>query len=245
MATPARNPFARRLTPRIVVLCALVLLVPTLVVGFSLPPIPGLLFYSSSESDSPQNGVMPDSGASGTTFNFYVSYTEAGASPGIGPSKYDLLIDLDGDGIVGGVVTPFHRPPEFPWAALTLIPLGLLVLILITHSSRVRPAFTHAGVALAVVLLVIGCNGAGGDVFGTAEASHGGLALASCSSPMSEVIPMTDGGGDYTLGVEFTASVTLTCELGIVLYMFDFEGPAMNPITIGNAVNLHTLRITP
>lgn len=229
---------------RVLVLCTLALAVPASVGAFSLPvlPVPYLL-YSVSEPESNANGVTPDSGASGTAFTFSVSYISPGSSPGTAPSTSNLLIDLNGDGIVGGIVTPFYRPPEVPWPALMLVALGLLLLLLARRAARRRPVLAHAGVALAAVFLVLGCNGSDSD--GSAFASHGGLALASCSSPAGESIPMTDPGGDYTTGVDFVVTVPLTCEPGIVLFKFDFVVAGVLPADLGTAVNLHTLQITP
>ena len=211
-----------------------------------ITPIPGIHYSAADKTDGTLNGVSPNSGSSGTQFTFYVKYFDTLPSPGLAPSAANLLIDLDGNGVAGGVVTPFAQPrwPSQLLAALAL--LWVLTWLLARRIARLRPVFTGAGVALVIVLVTLGCGSSSKD--GTVLAS--GAGLATCSSPAGETIAMTDMGGgspDYAAGVLFTAQATLTCQPGVVLFMFDFRhaaGPAYK-MAFGTAPNLHTLVINP
>ncbi len=51
---------------------------------------------------------------------------------------------------------------------------------------------------------------------------------------------------DFNIGEEYTVSVPLSCDPGIVLFRFFFEIPGPSPIVVfGSAVGLHSLTITP
>jgi hypothetical protein len=213
--------------------------------AFTLIPTPGIHYSATDEGAGTTNGVSPDSAPSGTPFTFYVKYFDPSGSPGAAPMQANLLLDLDGNGVVGGTVTPFARPawPSYLLAVLALA--WVLSWLLARRMPRWRTAFSAAGVALAIMLVTIGCGGSSGGGGGTAIASHAGLAV--CSSPTSETVPMDDHAvaGDYGAGALFTAQVTLNCQPGLLLFMFDFKNSSGVPIGFGTAPNLHTLVITP
>ena len=136
--------------------------------GFTLFPIPGFLLNSSADP-LPANGVDLDSGPSGTTFTFRVAYFDFSTS-NVAPTTAELHIDLDGNGIVGGLVTPFYKPPQnstfWSWAWVSgLLALWLMAMLLARHKKALRPVYAHLALvmSLALFLLVLGCGGGGTD----------------------------------------------------------------------------------
>ena len=243
--------FRRFSRPRPLVLAAILIAITAApIFAFTLLDIP-LIHYATLVEPGPIfNGVDPDTGPSGTSFTFYVNYIDQNLTGGeFPPTKADLLIDLDGDGIVGGLVTPFFSPPPLnpaPWLG-ALLALGLFFLLLARHARFWRPAFSKLALVSVLFILALGCGGSDDGGGGVATAS--GLTLASCSSPVGETQTMVDpsgGTGNYsTTGEVFTVALTLNCEPGILLYQFDFQSNEGVPAIIGTAPNLHTLTITP
>lgn len=212
--------------------------------AFDSPTEYGSVVYSTKESDT-LNGVTPDEGASGTEFTFRVTFRDdvSPSAPGVTPTSADLLIDLDGDGTVGGTVKQVRPSRALPWS---VIALALLWAVLAWMAARIpnrAPALVRGAFTAALALAVIGCTGSSG---GSANASHGGEALASCTSPTGEVVALTDTdpGGDYKAGIDFKTTLTLECEPGVLLYRFRFKYTTLT-FNVGTAVNYHIITITP
>lgn len=230
-------------------LLTLAFLLPAgLVLGFTLISIPGINF-STSESESAPNGVTPDSGPSGTEFTFLLDYRDIAARgiPGTAPGVSQLHIDLNGDAFVGtgrlapAIVPPDQRPGYWLLAGLLLALLGTL---LYRHHRRWRPAIQQSAIAISLSVWLFACS-FGDD---SASAKHGGLALAECTSPASEVIDMSrvsTGAADYYTppGEEFASTVTLDCSAGVVLFRFYYELSDGTEVTFGNAQGHHYLII--
>jgi hypothetical protein len=195
--------------------------------GTLIPP-PQLTHNSPSDP----NGVDPDSGASGTTFTFSVTYADEINNSA--PNVSQVWIDLDGDSVMDTSKSPLvsFPPTDFTGALLLLIPASLLIVFLIL---RKRMRLVKQGVAFAVTALV----------------AVAAITFTGCPAPPAnttqEVYNMTwansDETEDWFAGEDFSADVQIYASPGDYTFRFVFKDSTGTEVTNGSAAGDLTLTI--
>lgn len=194
-------------------------------------PNPGLA-WPAGQND----GVTPDSGASGSTFTFEVEYV---SNSNTAPTIHELWIDLDGDGIYSEDValSPLTGPRPSPprgEAFFTLFALlvGLSLLPAARTLRKQAPLWRTVGAVIVAAVVLTGCpvpNG-GPDAASPAvidiAAIPGVIAPAYGETPVTTITETAQYTGtvswspaDSPFGAEtvYTATITLTAKTGYTL----------------------------
>jgi hypothetical protein len=179
------------------------------------------LVFPKLDFATDSNGVNPDSGPSGTTFTFTVTYTDATITSAA-PTRSVVWIDLNGDGTesAGPLVVPFRGSP----------PASLLLVIII------------GGIAVTLTSLR-------GRLWRVAPAFAAAITLMSCPVALSEAPPQETtevfemtGNGTWSTGVVMTATAALTNTPAT--YNFRFKFKDSNGLDVTNGTASGTLQVT-
>lgn len=198
---------------------------------------PPLDWHSSEPAAVPPdpNGVEPNSGASGTTFTFLVTYFDTVVDEM--PQNSQVWIDIDDDGVVdqpaGAATFAGFAAPNSPvgggLAAVIMVVCAFAMALLLVMKRR---RFTGIAVVIAIA-----------------------AALTSCGAmPGVELFEMQHtGGSPFGSGAHFSTDVVVTADPGTYNFRFVFTTgttqniviPADDTATYGPASGWMTFDISP